>query len=128
MAALSIAIAEAQKKRATRENRELQLRAELRLEELIKVGGIADHYERVNRRGHLEVETAFARVLHLVDTEAEKRAVVAAYMAWAEPVCSYCARPTDGDYRLISIAHTTSIACGVCTGKWEERYADEVES
>lgn len=82
MAALSIAIAEAQKKRATRENRELQLRAELRLEELIKVGGIADHYERVNRRGNLEVETAFARVLHLVDTEAEKRAVVAAYMAW----------------------------------------------
>ena len=82
MAALSIAIAEAQKQRASRDNRQRQLRAELRLEELIKVGGIADHYEQVNRKGNLEVETAFARVMHLVDTEDEKRAVVAAYMAW----------------------------------------------
>lgn len=36
-----------------------------------------------------------------------------------EPLCDYCNRPTFGDYRRISRAHTVTNACGVCTDKWD---------
>lgn len=78
MAALSIAI----RQTATRLNRERQQRAELRLEELIKVDGIADDYALSDRHGDLAMERRFATLYALVDTEAEKEAVAAAFATW----------------------------------------------
>lgn len=79
---LTVAIEKARRQTATRENREAQARAELRLEELLKVDGIADEYAEVDRRGDLAIETQFAKLYQLVDTEHEREAVVAAFMVW----------------------------------------------
>jgi hypothetical protein len=68
--------------RATAPNRQRQLRAEMRLDEIVKVAGIADDYETIDRRGDLEMEKRFATLYHLVDSEAEKEAVAAAFAAW----------------------------------------------
>lgn len=43
-----------------------------------------------------------------------------------EPLCDYCQRPTFGDYRRISRAHSVSIACGSCTDHWAERYEEAI--
>lgn len=68
--------------RAGRANRERQRRAELRLEELLKVEGIADEYERVDRKGDLRIESHFASLYALVDSVEEKEAVAAAFATW----------------------------------------------
>ena len=57
--------------------------AETRLDEIVSVAGIADEYGKADRAGDLEIETHFARLYQLVDSEAEKDAVVAAYRVWA---------------------------------------------
>jgi hypothetical protein len=67
---------------AGRINRERQTRAELRLEELLKVEGIADEYEAIDRQGDLQMERRFATLYALVDSEAEKEAVAAAFATW----------------------------------------------
>jgi hypothetical protein len=64
------------------ENRKRQIRAELRLEEIIKVAGIVDTYEAVDRHGDLAVETAFARCYQLVDSDEEKAAIADAFVVW----------------------------------------------
>lgn len=79
---LTVAIAEARRRHATRENREAQKRAELRLEEQIKVAGIADAYDVVDRAHDAEIRRAFATVYHLVDSDEEKAAVSNAFAVW----------------------------------------------
>lgn len=77
-----MALSAAIQRGATQLARQRQLRAELRLDEIVKTAGIADEYERTDRRGDLEIERHFATLYHLVDTEAEKEAVAAAFAAW----------------------------------------------
>ncbi len=71
-----------ERRTASAANRARQNRAEQRLDEIIKVAGIADAYAVTDRRGDLAVETHFARLYQLVDTDVERDAVVAAYMVW----------------------------------------------
>ena len=80
--ALSIAIDKARRQTATRENRERQNRAELRLEEIVKTSGIADEYEAVDRRGDLDIETHFARLFQQAPDEKFRTLVTRAFMAW----------------------------------------------
>lgn len=65
-----------------RSNRERQARAERRLDEIVKVAGIADDYTSEDRRGDLAIETHFARLYQLVDTQEEREAVATAYVVW----------------------------------------------
>ena len=67
---------------ATKLNRERQHRAEQRLEEIVKVAGLPDAYTKHDRSGNLAVETAFARVYQLVNTDAERAAVAKAFVVW----------------------------------------------
>lgn len=82
LAALSIAIEQARRQTATRANRERQRRAELRLEEIVKVAGIADGYARGDRDGNLLIEQTFAKLYQAVDSPMEREAVVQAFMVW----------------------------------------------
>ena len=81
LAALSIAIEKA-RRGATTAARQRQDDAEARLEELIKIGGIPEEYDRLDRPGNLAVETAFARCYQLVDSDDEREAVVKAFVTW----------------------------------------------
>jgi hypothetical protein len=38
------------------------------------------------------------------------------------PICSYCDRPTKGDYRPVTRLGTVTIACGICLDKWTAEY------
>lgn len=82
--ALSVAIEQArrQARRPTRENRERQNRAELRLEEIIKTSGIADDYAAIDRRGDLDIETHFARLYQQAPDEKFRVLVTRAFVAW----------------------------------------------
>ena len=80
--ALSAAINEARRQTATRENRQNQLRAERRITEIIKVAGIADEYDKVDRKGDLRIETAFARLYNAADSDLLRDLVVKTFMAW----------------------------------------------
>lgn len=80
--ALASTITERQSRRARTNNRARQTRAEARLEEIVKVSGIADEYAAVDRRGDLEIETRFAELYQLVNSEAERGAVARAFAAW----------------------------------------------
>lgn len=82
--ALSQALHEARRKTATIENRMRQHRAELRLTEIIKVSGIADAYERADRKGDLRIETAFAAIYQSATTETLRDLVTRAYLAWQD--------------------------------------------
>lgn len=79
---MTMTLSERQATRATRANRTRQERAERRLDEIVKAAGIPDEYDRRDRDGNLAVETAFATCYQLVDSEAERDAVVAAFMVW----------------------------------------------
>jgi hypothetical protein len=79
-----VTLAQRTRQTATRQNRQRQHRTEVRLEEIVKVAGIADTYSEADRRGDLAIETHFARLYQLVDTDAERDAVVAAYRVWAK--------------------------------------------
>lgn len=59
-----------------------QHRAERRLDEIVKVAGIADDYGRVDRAGDIQVEVAFARCYQLVDTDEERAAIADAFAVW----------------------------------------------
>lgn len=80
--ALTRSIEEARRNRATRENREAQNRAELRLSEIVKTAGIADQYATVDRDGDLNIETHFARLFQESPTEHFRDLVTRAFMAW----------------------------------------------
>ena len=80
--ALAKAIQDARRQTATRSNRLRQHLAELRLEEIVKVAGIADDYEKADRAGDLRIETAFARIYQTVTDEKVRQLVVDAYVAW----------------------------------------------
>lgn len=77
-----MALSAAIQRGATALARQNQLRAELRLEELIKVEGIADDYATVDRRGDLEMERHFGILYHAAPSERFRELVVAAFMAW----------------------------------------------
>ena len=79
---LTRTIDEARRHRATRENREAQHRAELRLTEIVKTAGIADDYMTIDRRGDLEMETHFARMFHASPNEEMRVLVTRAFAAW----------------------------------------------
>lgn len=68
--------------RANRANRATQHRAERRLDEIVKVAGIADDYQTVDRAGDLAIEKHFAALYQLVDTQEEREAVAAAFATW----------------------------------------------
>lgn len=82
--ALTQAIEQARRQTATAANRGRQHRAELRLEEIIKVAGIADQYEATDRVGDLRIETAFARIYQSTADEHVRELVTAAFMAWQD--------------------------------------------
>lgn len=44
----------------------------------------------------------------------------------SEAICDFCDKRTFGDHRLISMAHTISVACGSCTDHWDDEYRREV--
>lgn len=77
-----MALATAIRETATRANRQRQRRAEARLDEIVKVAGIADDYATVDRRGDLEIEKHFAALYQLVDSDAEREAVARAFATW----------------------------------------------
>jgi hypothetical protein len=62
--------------------RHRQRRAERRLDEIVRVTGIADDYGEADRRGDLAIETHFIRLYQLVNSQAEKEAVAAAFVTW----------------------------------------------
>lgn len=78
MAALSIAIADAQKRKRS----DRQRRAETRLDEIVSVGAIGTDYQTEDRRGDLEVESRFLELYQLVDSKEEKDAVARAFAVW----------------------------------------------
>jgi hypothetical protein len=80
--ALSIAIDKARRQTATRANRDRQLRAEMCLEQVVKVAGIPDEFSARGRASDLAVEKAFATAYQLMDSEEERAAVVQAFMVW----------------------------------------------
>jgi hypothetical protein len=82
--ALSIAIEKARRTGASQENREAHKRAALRLEEVFKQSGMADELDRLDRPRNLKVESAFAVAFQAVDREAERDAVVTAFLSWQE--------------------------------------------
>ena len=67
---------------ATATNRARQRRAEARLDEIVKVAGIADDYATVDRHGDLEIEKHFAALYQLVDSDNEREAVARAFAVW----------------------------------------------
>lgn len=69
-------------KGATQINRRRQILAELRIEEQIKVQGIADEYDRVDRVHDNEIKRAFSLAYHSVDSEPEKEAIAQAFATW----------------------------------------------
>ncbi len=79
---LSEAIRDRQAQRATRENRARQTAAEVRVDEIGAVSDIGTDYTAVDRAGDLEIETHFQKLYALVDSEAERDAVAAAYAVW----------------------------------------------
>lgn len=82
--ALTQAIEQARRTTASASNRQRQHRAELRLEEIIKVAGIADQYEAADRAGDLRIETAFARIYQSTSDEHIRDLVLTAFMAWQD--------------------------------------------
>ena len=80
--ALARELTKARRLTATRENRDRQIRAEMCLEQVVKVAGIPEEYDRRDRTGNLAVERAFATAYQLVDSDAEREAVVQAFMVW----------------------------------------------
>ena len=81
---LTTAIEQARRQTATRANRERQNRAELRLTEIIKVAGIADDFERADRKGDLRIESAFAALYQASKSENLRELVVDAFVAWQQ--------------------------------------------
>lgn len=80
--ALTAAIEQARQRGATADARLKQTIAERRITEVIKVSGIADEYDRADRKGDLRIETAFARLYHAATTERMRELIVDAYVAW----------------------------------------------
>ena len=78
MAALSIAIANAQKRKRS----DRQRRAELRLDEIVKVAGIADDYNEIDRAGDLTLETHFGKLWQAAETEEMRTLVARTFAAW----------------------------------------------
>lgn len=79
---ITLAVREARRRTATTANRQRQIRAELRLEEIVKVAGIADEYERTDRAGDLQMEAHFGNLFRLASDEEMRRAVVDAFVCW----------------------------------------------
>ena len=80
--ALSRSIEQARRQTATRDNRARQHRAELRLEEIVKVSGIADSYMDIDREGDLNIETQFARLYQSADSDLMRSMIVQTFVAW----------------------------------------------
>lgn len=80
--AISIALSEARRQGATADARARQHRAELRLEEMIKVSGIADDYQKIDRKGDLAIERAFGNLYRCAPTDGMRDLVVRTYMQW----------------------------------------------
>lgn len=79
---LSETIRARQAHRATRENRAAQAAAEVRIDEIGAVSDVAADYAIVDRAGDVQIETHFQKLYALVDSEAEREAVAAAYAVW----------------------------------------------
>ena len=80
--ALSNALIQARRQTATAENRARQHRAELRLEEIVKVSGIADSYMDIDREGDLNIETQFARLYQSATDDLMRSLIVQTFVAW----------------------------------------------
>jgi hypothetical protein len=82
--ALTREIEKARRQTATRENRLRQHLAELRLDEIVKVAGIADAYEKADRKGDLRIESAFAAIFQATTDEHVRDLIVKAFVAWQD--------------------------------------------
>ena len=80
--ALSREIDKVRRQTATRAHRDRQIRAEVRLDEIVKVAGIADEYEQIDRRGDLDIETHFGRLWNAADTEQMRDLIARTFAAW----------------------------------------------
>ena len=80
--ALARAIDSARHQNARRSNRDRQIRAEVRLDEIVKVAGIADEYDEVDRRGDLDIETHFGRLWQAAETELMRDLIARTFAAW----------------------------------------------
>lgn len=76
------AISERQARRSVRANRTIQARTERRADEIAVVHEIGTDYAKVDRMGDLEIEARFQQLYQLVDSPAEKQAVVDAFQVW----------------------------------------------
>lgn len=79
---LSAEIDKVRRNRASRANRERQQRAEKRMDEIVKVAGVADDYAAADRAGDLAIARHFTELYRLVDTDAERHAVARAFAVW----------------------------------------------
>lgn len=107
------AIESARQQRATTTNRLRQRRAELRLEEIIKVAGIADAYEEIDRHGDLNIETSFARLYQATADEHLRNLIVQTFVAWQndERAEEACVRgDVDGAVQLLKNNNPAFIA------------------
>lgn len=64
------------------DRRKRQIRAELRIEEIVAVAGIADEYDKVDRPADQATVNAFRKVWSLVDSDEERAAVAEAFAVW----------------------------------------------
>ena len=79
---LSEAIAQRQGSRASRINRARQRLAEIRLSEIVKVAGIADEYEAIDRAGDLAMETWFALAYQQATDDAMRSLIARGFVIW----------------------------------------------
>ena len=80
--ALSRRIEEARRASASRENRESQHRAELRLSEIVKTYGIADEYIRADAAEDTDMKVHFGRMYHAAPNEEMRVLISRAFAAW----------------------------------------------
>ncbi len=80
--ALSIAIHKARRDTATRSNRARQRAAETRLDEIVKVAGIADDYLEIDRAGDLNIETHFGRLWQAAESDQMRTLIARTFAAY----------------------------------------------
>lgn len=80
--ALASTIADRQAKRSTTSNRRRQHLAEVRLSEIVKVAGIADEYQQIDRAGDLQMESWFALAYQSMPTDELRGLIARGFVTW----------------------------------------------
>ena len=77
-----MSVLERTQQRATRVNRARQRLAEIRLSEIVKVAGIADEYESIDRAGDLQMESWFALAYQAAPDDASRTMIARGFVLW----------------------------------------------